>query len=524
MASRQKWVALLGVLPLVALGACSGGGDGDPAATATTAPGVPDDSTSAAAGNLPDGFGRGPAGKGLDRFYRQDVRWESCGSGRECASIWVPLDYADPDGTAITVKAERQPAGDESARRGSLFINPGGPGGSGIDYLSYVGLDSSVTDVYDVVGFDPRGVGASTPIDCLSDEDLDAYIASEPSPDTPAEVSEFEDTWSHFTSGCETRSGKWLGHVSTIEVARDLDIMRNVVGDDGLNYFGASYGTYIGATYAGLFPQQVDRMVLDGAIDPLADPLTSQVKQTVGFEQALDGYLQFCVDSGDCPLGSDVDAARDRLVQLLDDIDASPLPTSSGRELTEGLAFLGIIVPLYDESTWGLETQGLQAAVDGKGDALLALADAYTGRQPDGTYKNNSMEVQSAVNCLDHPQDESLQEIEAGARTFERRAPVFGQVGMWFPYGCSNWPEKAGEPAPDFSAPGAAPILVVGTTRDPATPYGQAVALANELDSGVLLTRDGDGHTAYGRGNACIDEAINSYLVTGDPPEDGTVC
>jgi pimeloyl-ACP methyl ester carboxylesterase len=474
---------------------------------------------------LPDGFGQGPPGSGLGRFYHQQVHWSDCGASESCAKVWVPLDYHDPSGQAITLAVKRSSASDPSKRRGSLFINPGGPGGSGVDYVDSIGLDPSVTQVYDVVGFDPRGVGRSTPVDCLSDTQLDAYLASDPTPDTPAEVKDFEKTWQQYTRGCEQRSGPLLAHVSTVEVARDLDILRALVGDKRLNYFGASYGTYIGATYAALFPKKVDRMVLDGAVDPLADPHTTEIGQAAGFDRALTAYLKYCVSEGKCPLGNSVDSGRQRLISLFKDLDSSPLPTSSGRPLTEGLAFLGVIVPLYSKANWPYETTALREALSsGTGDILLRLSDFYSSRQADGTYKDNSMEVQSAVNCLDHPEHESLSQIEAGAKEFVKRAPTFGRAATWWPYACSHWPVTASEPQPDYSAKGAPPIVVVGTTRDPATPYQQAVNLAKELDSGVLLSRNGDGHTAYGAGNACINSAVDSYLVTGKPPADHTMC
>lgn len=494
-----------------------------PTSSPATTSATPGPTTTGSAA-LPKGFGDGPAGDGLQRFYNQQVNWTSCGGGDSCANVWVPLDYNDPNSQAITLALKRSRATDQANRRGSLFINPGGPGGSGIDYLDYVGLDASVSKLYDVIGFDPRGVARSTPVDCLSDSDLDAYVASDPTPDDAGEVQDFQNTWKHYTDGCQQRSGPLLPHVSTVEVARDLDVLRALVGDKKLNYFGASYGTYIGATYAALFPKNVDRMVLDGAVDPLADPHTAEIGQAAGFDDALTAYLKYCVGQGKCPLGESVGAARQRLIQLFKDLDAAPLPTSSGRDLSEGLAFLGVIVPLYSRDSWSYETTALNEALNGSGDTLLLLADLYTDRQPDGTYKNNSMEVQSAVNCLDHPEHESLAQIEAGAGEFLKQSPTFGSAATWWPYACSNWPVTAAEPQPDYSAKGAPPIVVVGTTRDPATPYQQAVNLAKELDSGVLLSRNGDGHTAYGSGNACIDTAINTYLVTGKPPADKTMC
>ncbi len=495
--------------------------------TTSSSPSTPTDSTETtdtAPGTLPEGFGDGPEGEGIDRFYNQDVAWSACGDSDECADIWVPLDYDDPDGQAITVKAKRQPAADQSNKQGSLLINPGGPGGSGIDYLGYIDLDSSITEGYDVIGFDPRGVATSTPVECIPDEELDAYVASDPTPDSDAEVQDFQDVWKGYTDGCVENSGPLLEHVSTVEVARDMDVIRQVVGDDKLSYFGASYGTYIGATYAGLFPDKVRRMVLDGAVDPESEPRTNAINQAAGFDVALTAYLDDCIAQGSCPLGDSVDAAKDNLIELFRQIDQNPLPTSGEREVTEGLAFYGVIVPLYSRDSWSYLTQALREAVDGKGDTLLLLADAYTERQPDGSYPNNALEVQSAVNCLDHPENETIEEIEANGDDFTAKAPVFGQAAMWWPYACSNWPVQATEEQPDFSAKGAAPIVVVGTTRDPATPYEQSVKLAGELDSGVLLSRDGDGHTAYGAGNTCIDEAINTYLAAGTPPPDGKEC
>ncbi len=495
-----------------------------PTPSTPTPPPSPTTSPTSPGGDLPAGFGQGPPGVGLARFYHQQVSWTDCGDGDTCASIWVPLDYAHPDGDAITIKAKMQPAADQPGRVGTLFINPGGPGGSGIDYLGYVGLNSSITDVYDVVGFDPRGVGQSTPVQCVSDHELDVYAASDPSPDTPAEVARMQQLWTTFTQGCVALSGPLLAHVSTIEAARDMDIMRAVVKDPTFNYYGASYGTYLGATYAALFPTRVNRMVLDGAVDPAASPRTSEVHQAAGFQTALTAYLQDCVGSGNCPLGSTVAIAQQQVIRLFASIDAHPLPTSDGRQLSEGLAFLGFIVPLYSRASWQYETQALSQALEGHGDTLLFLADQYTDRNAAGHYADNAIEVQSAVNCLDHPEHESIADIESGKGAFLTASPVFGPVAMWWPYTCSNWPVPPSLPVPDYAASGAPPIVVVGTTRDPATPYQQAVRLSQELDSGVLLSRDGDGHTAYSSGNTCIDDAINTYLVDGTPPASGTMC
>ncbi|HSS68368.1 MAG TPA: alpha/beta fold hydrolase, partial [Nocardioidaceae bacterium] len=328
---RRAAVASAAVGALLAVAACSGGSDTEgggpttPTSTRSTSTTTP---STSASGGLPDGFGPGPAGKGLQRFYNQRVEWKPCQQG-ECARVWVPLDYSDPNGQAITVEMARL-ASTGSSTIGTLFINPGGPGGSGVEFTTSNPLDYELTSHYDVVGFDPRGVGRSTPLDCLSDADLDAFVAANPSPETPAEIKEVEDGWTHYVQGCEQRSGPLLDHVSTVDVARDLDVMRALVGDDKLHYFGFSYGTYIGATYAGLFPDKVGRMVLDGAVDPEASPLKSEILQTKGFETALTAYLEDCISKGNCPLGDSVAAGKQTIDSLMSTIAASPLPTQSG--------------------------------------------------------------------------------------------------------------------------------------------------------------------------------------------------
>lgn len=471
----------------------------------------------------PRGLGPGPSGAGLDRFYDQDVTWTDC-SGGECADIWVPVDYAKPNGRALTLQAKRKLAEDPGNRQGSLLINPGGPGGSGIDMLSFFGFGSEVTDNFDIVGFDPRGVARSTPVHCIDDAEKDTFNASDPSPDSPAEIKEYEATVEEFVEGCEQGSPALLPYMSTVEVARDLDVLRAVLGDKQLNFYGASYGTAIGATYAGLFPKNVGRMVLDGAVDPTDDGGVGGLDQAKGFETALTAYLEDCVTDDDCPVGDDVDAGRQQIIDLMADIDADPLPTSSGRELTEGLAFTGLVLPLYDRTSWTLLTTALRGALDGDGSVFLYLADTYSGRQKDGSYGDNATDAQAAVNCLDSPSDDTIEEIEESGPKYAEAAPVFGPVAQWWPYLCSHWPVTSAAKKPDYSAPGAAPIVVVGTTRDPATPYDQAVRLADLLDSGVLLTRDGDGHTAYMSGNDCIRDAVDTYFVDGTPPPDDTTC
>ena len=467
-------------------------------------------------------------GAGLRRYYDQDVDWTGCGGSRECATVVVPLDYSDLDGDTVELAVNRLPATDSGDRIGSLLVNPGGPGASGVDFVEQGGstLFAKLNESYDIVGFDPRGVGASEPVNCLDAAGVDRLMASDPDPDTPPEVARTAGLYRKFGLACQRAAGDLLPHLSTSVVARDLDVLRGVVGDERLNYLGFSYGTLVGAVYAELFPDAVGRMVLDGAVDPGLDSKEAALSQAGGFQTALEAYAADCVTKPGCPLGTDVDAGLQRIRTLLDELDAQPLPTDDPeRPLTEGLALYGIAYPLYVESLWPGLTLALQGALgEMDGRQLLLLADLYADRTDSG-YRNNKTQVIYAVNCLDDPSDASASDVRATLDEFEQAAPTLGRAFAWGPLACAQWPVKPAEPLPDtVDAEGAPPIVVVGTTRDPATPYAQAQALADDLESGVLLTRDGDGHTAYGQGNACITAAVEAYLLKGTVPAEGTIC
>ncbi|UPK75529.1 alpha/beta hydrolase [Nocardioidaceae bacterium SCSIO 66511] len=462
----------------------------------------------------------------LRPYYRQQVDWSSCDQG-ECATVKVPIDYAEPDGDTTELALARRPADDQDERLGTLFINPGGPGGSGIDYLaSFAGQASDeMLAKYDIVGFDPRGVGESDPVDCLDDEELDELLAADPDPDTPAETKSYVGSIKEMGKGCLANSGALAEHMSTVEVAKDLDVLRGLVGDEKLTYSGASYGTFIGSTYAELFAKNVGRMVLDGAIDPSLSLRESTIAQAKGFEGALRAYAEYCVSEGDsCPLGDDVDAGMKKVGDFLDALGDKPVETGdTNRPLTRSLAFYGIALPLYDEAAWPQLSQALEGAFGGDGALLLQFADLYFGREG-GSYQSNQQEAQSVVNCLDSPGRITPADVRKALPAYEKAAPVFGEMFAWGELTCGQWPIKPSHKPLKIDGKGAAPIMVVGTTRDPATPYQQSVALAKELDSGVLLSRDGDGHTAYHRGNSCIDETLDSYLLDGDVPDDGKEC
>ena len=461
----------------------------------------------------------------LAEFYSQQLVWSSCRDDFLCASLEVPLDYEDPTGDRIQLALLKVPT--EGDRIGSLVVNPGGPGASGTDYAAGASrvFRKPLLDRFDIVGFDPRGTGDSDPIDCLTDEELDAYVAADPDPDTAAEADAYVAGVTRLAQGCAAKSGALAKHVSTIEAAQDMDVLRAALGEKQLTYLGASYGTQLGATYADLFPKRVGRLVLDGAIDLSASGEDLSKQQATGFEVALRAYVSNCVEESDsCFLGDSVDEGIQRIQEFLADVEETPLTTNlDGRELEVGNAVYGLIAPLYERQAWPALSLALRSAFNGDGTTLLQFSDLYTSRGENG-YNTNIIEANITIDCLDDPTHGDPARVEASYPEFEAASPTFGRIFAWGAVGCNGFPPERVVPARDIRAAGAAPILVVGTTRDPATPMRWAEALADQLESGVLLRRDGDGHTAYNSGNECIDDTIEDYLIHGKVPVDGLSC
>ena len=480
---------------------------------------------------------------GLESFYSQKVSWYACAkkgmaeatsgqdTGFTCAKVKVPLDYDNPGGQTIEIAVKKRAAGGDSI--GSLFVNPGGPGGSGIDLVDEAGsyFSKKLTSSYDVVGFDPRGVGASTAVDCLTDAELDAERAGANDPATPS-ASATEERAQKMGEACtsKTSTSGLLDHIDTISVARDLDILRAVDGQQALTYLGYSYGTYLGATYAELFPANTGRLVLDGAVDPSLSAEELALGQAKGFEASLRAYVESCQSSKlGCPLSGDVDSGVSQVREFLESTKTAPVPTSdSKRPLTYDLAVYGVLGSMYQTQAWPSLTLGLSQAMgkEGKpdGSALLKLADLVSSRESDGTYSNNGAEALMAVNCLDYPVQGDNASWEKNAKAIEETSPTFGSQ-LLYPDGyCQGWGHTSSRKREKITASGAAPILVVGTTGDPATPYAWAQALAEQLESGQLLTWEGDGHTAYGRSNDCVKKAVDTYLLNGTMPDKGLTC
>lgn len=464
----------------------------------------------------------------LSTYYQQKLDWKPCRSGgMQCAWLAVPLRYSDPGAKAIKLALLRVPASAEQKRIGSLVINPGGPGASGVDFAAaaeYV-FPPSVRAVYDVVGFDPRGVGESSPIRCLTDQQTDDFLALDLSPDDPAEVARTTVMSQEFGQRCEQNSPALTPVVGTVDVARDLDILRATLGEQKLNFMGKSYGTFIGSTYAGMFADKVGRFVLDGAIDPTLTNADFARGQAAGFQNALRRFAADCPKHDDCPLPGGVDAAIAKIDTMLVAADRTPLKTGTPRTLTQALAVLGIAGSLYSpDPGWSQLRFALAEAFRGNGSVLLELADLFTERNEDGTFESNMTDALYAVNCLDRPDRADAAATAVLADELAEPAPTFGAFMAWGNLPCSTWPAPATDAPHQIDAAGAAPIVVVGTTYDPATPYPWAVGLAEQLDSGVLISYRGDGHTAYYLGSRCVDQAVNEYLLAGTVPPEGLFC
>ncbi|MDT7844279.1 alpha/beta hydrolase [Streptomyces justiciae] len=446
----------------------------------------------------------------------------------QCATLKAPRDWAEPKGDTIDLALIRARAsGDESRRIGSLIFNFGGPGGSGVTTLPAFGEDyAKLRTRYDLVSFDPRGVGRSAPVECLDDLQLDAYFQQDATPDDATERTKLLDNTKEFNAACEDNSKKVLPHVRTTDAARDMDLMRQVLGDDKLHYFGISYGTELGGVYAHLFPKKVGRAVFDAVVDPSEDSEQGSLGQAKGFQLALDNFAEDCVSkTEDCPIGDTAQDVKNRIAKLLKDLDRTPIPGVGLRKLTQTAATSGIAQSLYSQDFWEYLTEGLDQAYDGDGRVLMLLADSMNGRNEDGTYSNLTA-ANIAINCADDKARYTEDYVEQKLPEFRSASPIFGDYLAWGMVSCTDWAVAGAADHPDVSAAGSAPILVVGNTGDPATPYAGARRMVDALGAGVgvELTYKGQGHGAYDSKNKCVQGAVNGYLLDGKVPAAGTVC
>ena len=496
---RTRWAAAIVAAAAAALTACSG----------TSAP--------------------APAGEPstLAAYYAQHLNWQPCDGGFECAQFVVPFDYAKPDGPRFTLPVVKLPAADPAHRVGTLVINPGGPGGSGVQYALGARLEfpAAVLARFDIVGFDPRGVGASQPaLNCENGPQLDTFFATDDEPSDPAQLARVVAASKQFAAQCERNSAALLPYVGTPNAARDMDVLRAALGESRLTYWGKSYGTYLGAWYAQLFPHRVRALVLDGSVDPATSSLDATIAQAQGFQGAFGSFAAWCLSAPGCPLEGSVADAEAKVEALITRANSAPLASrlDDGQVADGAMLLYGVADALYSRSSWPILKAALASAFAGDGTGLVELANQLYGRNPNGTYSTLANAV-TAIDCLDRPWPRSLALWRSAASAAGKAAPMFGAALVWGSLACAYWPVPS-YPQPQIKAAGAPPILVVGTLRDPATPYRWAQAMTGDLASGVLLGWNGDGHTAYGEGSACIDTIVNDYLIDLAVPRSGTVC
>jgi pimeloyl-ACP methyl ester carboxylesterase len=450
------------------------------------------------------------------------VAWTDCGGGFQCGTLQVPLDYAHPEARTIGLALIRRPVTDAANRIGSLLINPGGPGESGITFLredtqSFAGLNKR----FDLVTWDPRGVASSTPVTCVDGPHLDNYLSLDAVLDDPQEKQTSIQADKDFAAGCQSKSGSLLAFMDTASTARDLDQIRIALGDAKLTYIGLSYGTYIGQWYAHLFPHNVRALSLDGVVDPTVSANDSLLGQVVGFEQNLQAFLADCRARTSCAYGRSGDPGT-KLSAAMAKLDATPLRVGN-RELTRSLAMTGVLVTLYGQSSWPYLDQALTALDNGDGRVLLVLADLYNQRHSDGSYDNLFNGAYTSTYCLDFPVPSDVAAYDALGPAFAKASPLFGPWSQYSNLQCAFWPARPKSPQGPLTVSGAPPILLVGGTNDPATPYSEAQSVNRQIDGSVLLTRQGNGHTSYDS-STCAHTAEDAYLISLTLPSPGTIC
>jgi pimeloyl-ACP methyl ester carboxylesterase len=462
----------------------------------------------------------------LAQYQSQELKWLGCYGNYQCSNLLVPINYADLSVGAFSLALLRFQALDPDRRIGSLVVNPGGPGASGVNYAYNAEniVSPEILEHFDIVGFDPRGVGDSAAIKCLNDSETDASFASDSKPDDETEFALLISEARDYFAKCAANT-KHLADYSTLNSARDLEILRAVLGDEKLNFLGKSYGTYLGTLYAELFPENVGRFVLDGAVDPNSSNRDGTLGQAIGFESALNAFISSCLKRSDCALTKDLPTARNQVIGLLAKTAITPLKSKSGREVTESLVLVGIASALYDsESGWPTLRDAFKEATLGSGESFLTLADQYSGRQEDGSYLSNENDALQVIDCLDQKEIETISAFKKGVAEFAEKAPIFGSYLAYAGLACRYLPNLDSVEQIEIKKLRTKPVLIIGTTRDPATPYKWALALTKIFSGSVLVTLDGDGHTGHGRGSTCVDSAVDRYLLTGLTPKSALFC
>ena len=464
----------------------------------------------------------------LAPYLTQEVEWAECGAGAECATVVAPLDWDNPGvGDDVQLALSRYEARGRS--QGSLFVNPGGPGASGYEFvLDNVdfAVSPALRDSFDIIGWDPRGVNFSSSVSCAAtDADLDYFFFGEleAEPDTPEWDAELLAESIRFGEECQANTGALLEFVDTLSTVRDLDLLRHLVGDERLNYLGYSYGTLIGALYIETFPLNVGRMVLDGPVDPGASQFDLVVNQHRGFEEALEAYLVECDLTDSCPFGGSLEQRLQGVSDLYDVLEENPLRHSDGRVIDDGMLRTAMVTTLYAQSSWPFLTRMFAELQQGVTDTAIFLVDFYYDREG-GVYQNNSMEAFIAINCLDYPVESDPAVLEAQAEQLREAAPYTARPSGNGDLVCMNWPYPPKLNKGPVRGEGASPVVILGTTGDPATPYNWSVSLNDQLENSVLLTLVGEGHLAYDERVPCINDPVDAYFLTGELPVDGLTC
>jgi pimeloyl-ACP methyl ester carboxylesterase len=498
----------------VIVGACAGGdGSADPDATGSGGVGIPTTIApipTAAPIQIDAEQGYVPA----------PIVWEPAGAQTDTAVLAVPIDYENPEAGSIELYLARHRATDPVNRLGALLVNQGGPGfGSSWMALSAPRIyDAALIERFDIIAWDPRGTGLSVPaIDCIDDYDaIFGAIDSVRDPQTAA-----VDLAREFAEACRRNNAEIITHVGTNNSARDMEAIRQALGEQQISYFGFSYGSELGATWATLFPDTVRAAVLDGASDPNADRVQSSLQQLKGFDAAVGRFLAACSANSSCPIHNrgDAEGFFDRLMRDLAD---SPVPSLPGRPMVgRDIATTAVIKAMYGESSWSSLERALLAAHNGDGSGLLALYDAYYQRRPDGTW-GNELEAFQTISCADEPERPSIAQLESERELYvaasPRLVPADTPVGVF----CSFFPPSVDVRIP-ITGRGAGQILVIGTTGDPSTPLESTRRMAAALDQGVLVIVEAEQHTGY-KVNRCINDVVTDYLVNRIVPAAGTRC
>ncbi len=503
MSLRRSAAAVATALVLALMTACSGTSETQPTPKPSSTPAVPSE---------------------LRAFYGQDLKWVDCG-GSQCTTVKVPLDYSKPADGAISLAVTRIAATGESL--GALFVNPGGPGGSGFDYAksASVSLSKAITEHFDVIGVDPRGVSKSDPVNCLTDEERDEVAAVDFTSDSPQDQASLIKAGRLPARGCQATADPEFKFMDTTSVAKDFDIVRHLVGDPSFNYLGKSYGTAIGTDYAELFPQRVGRMVLDGVLPTELGLEEITGGQAVGFEDAFMHFAEDCASKDNCPYRGTTQEVAAKIRDFLVSLESEPLPVGD-RMLNSSLATSAVLSFLYFPARdYPRLREALDAAVNARnGEPLFTLLDERSGRQADGRYIDNATDAFYAVTCLDRQYSATVAHIDELATRWMGMSPTFGAGLAWGLFPCANWPAKGTGPATSVNIEGTAPILIVSTTHDPATPGIWGKDLAKKIPNSGLLTWDAYNHTAYQQGSSCVDEVVDSYLLRGTMPSANAVC